>query len=91
VRVGLRHVAEPRADLERLVGDVEAEHAHAAAVRLHEAEQRLEHRALPRAVRPEQADRAGAELGAHVAQRGGPAVGDGDVVEADDGVGHLPL
>ena len=69
LRVVLRHVADARADFERRLGHVEIEHADAAGVRLDEAEQRLEHRALPGAVRAEQADRPGRKRGRHVRQR----------------------
>ena len=69
VRVALRHVADPRADLERRVGDVEPEDAHPSALGHEEPEQRLDHRALAGAVRPEQAHRAGGKRRRHVAQR----------------------
>ena len=62
VRVVLRHVADARADLQRRLGDVQAEHAHASLARRDEAEQRLEHRALAGAVGAEQADGALGEV-----------------------------
>ena len=46
---------EIRALLEGLPRDVHVEHFHAAVVGRQQAEQRLEHRALARAVRPEEA------------------------------------
>ena len=58
VGVALRHVADAGPDLERRLRDVEAQHAQPAALRHDEPEQRLEHRALAGAVRPEQADGA---------------------------------
>ena len=54
-----------------LLGDVQAEHGHAPVGRLDEPEQRLQHRALAGAVRPEQADRAARELRADALQRAG--------------------
>src|SRR5262249_47234149 len=84
VRVGLRHVADARADGERRFRDVEAEHAHAAALGHEKPEQRLEHRALAGAVRPEQADRARRERRRHVAHRAIFSVGDGHALERDD-------
>ena len=56
VRVALRHVADARADRQRRLRHVHVEHGHPPLVRLDEAEQRLEHRALAGAVGPEQAD-----------------------------------
>ena len=59
VRVALRHVADARADLQRLLGDVQARaRVMRPSVGLDEAEQRLEHRALAGAVGAEQADGA---------------------------------
>jgi hypothetical protein len=46
VRVVFRHVADARADGERRVRHVQPQHAHRPLVRLHEPEQRLQHRAL---------------------------------------------
>ena len=88
LRVVLRHVADARADLERRHGDVEIEHADAAAVGLDEAEQRLEHRALAGAVRPEQADRPGRKRRGDVGQRPLGAVAHADPLENGDGFGH---
>ena len=51
VPVVLRHVAEPRAHLERPLRDVKPEHLELARRGRNEAEQRLEHRALAGAVR----------------------------------------
>ena len=39
VRVGLRHVPDPRADVLRLLGDIQPEHPHLAAIGLQEPEQ----------------------------------------------------
>src|SRR5207249_4314157 len=84
VPVGLRHVADARANLERRSGDVETEHAHLSAIGRDETEQRFDHRALPGAVRAEQSDGAAGERGRHVAQRRVPAVHHGYGVERDD-------
>ena len=55
-------------------------------VRLDEAEQRLEHRALAGAVRSEQPDGAALEARADVLERLVLAVDDRDAIELDDGL-----
>ena len=67
------------------VGDVEAEHGHAALVRLDEAEQRLDERALAGAVGAEQADRARQKVGGDVLERPVLAVANADAIALDDG------
>src|SRR4029079_4424979 len=84
VRVVFRHVADAGADGERRLRHVETEHGHAAAVRLHEAEQRLEHRALARAVRPEQADGPFGECSGDVLEGLVLSVDDGYVIQLYD-------
>ncbi len=84
--VALWHVPDPRANLERRDRDVEIEHAHPAALRHEEAQQRLDHGALAGAVRPEQPDGSRRKRRGHVAQRDALAVGDGHAFERDDGV-----
>jgi hypothetical protein len=85
VRIALGHVADAAADLERRLCHVETEHAHAAARRHDEPEQRLDHRALAGAVRAQESHRAGRKRRRHVAQRRVLAVLNGHVFERDDG------
>jgi hypothetical protein len=85
VPVGFRHIADAAADLERRGLHIVAEHAHVAAVGRDEAEQRLQHRALARAIGTEQADGARLEHGADVAQRPIAAVFHADAIELNDG------
>src|SRR5438094_7547770 len=84
VPVGLRHVADARANLERRSGDVETEHAHLSAIGRDETEQRFDHRALPGAVRAGRSKAAAGDRGRRVAQRRVPAVHRGYGVERDD-------
>ena len=86
VRVAFRHVPDAGADLERRGGDVQAEHAHLAAVGHDEPEQRLDHRALAGAVRAEQTHGSGAERRRHVAQRLVAAVRHRYRIQRDDRV-----
>src|SRR3982750_3151443 len=64
---------------------VEIEHFHLPLCRLHESEQRFDHRALAGAVRAEQADGAGRELGRDVAERPLPAIADTNAVKGHNG------
>jgi hypothetical protein len=73
-----------RADRERRLRDVEVEHGHPALIRLHEPEQRLEHRALARAVRSEQPDRPFREFRGDVLEGLVLAVDDGDAIQLYD-------
>jgi hypothetical protein len=85
--VAFRHVPEARPDLQRTLGDIQAEHRHAPLVRLDEPEQRLQHRALPGAVRAEQADGAARELGGDALERLVLPVHDRHAVEPHHGRG----
>ncbi len=84
VRVALGHVADVGTNLHRPFGDVEAQHGHASFVRLHEAEQSLQHGALASAVRAQKADRAAREPRSDVLERLVLAVDDRDAIELDD-------
>ena len=86
VSVAFRHVADAGADFERPMRHVKAEHRHAPLGRLDEAEQRLQQRALPRAVGAQQAHGPRIEPGGHFLQRAIGAVDDRDTVEVHHGL-----
>jgi hypothetical protein len=83
VRVALRHVADPRANLDGRLGNVQAQHPHPTLFRLDESEQGPDHRALAGAVRSEQADRAGRKDRGHRFERELRPVANAHVVEDD--------
>jgi hypothetical protein len=64
--------------------DIEAEHAHLAAVGWEQAQQGLDHRAFPGPIGAEQAHGAARKGGIDIAQRPLPAIADADTLEFDD-------
>jgi hypothetical protein len=84
VRVAFGHVPDARADRQRRLCHVHLEDGHPAPIRLHEPEQRLQHRALARAVGPEQADRPFRKFRGDVLEGLVLSVDDRDVIQLYD-------
>ena len=89
--VVLRHVAEPRPDPDRVVGDVDAAHLDAPCARMGEAEQQPERRRLAGAVRSDETDPAPRQVDREVVEGDDARVALGHAVDAEEGGFHDPL
>src|SRR4028118_2010965 len=83
-RIALGHVADEAANLFGVGRDVLTEDARRARVRGMKAQERVDERGLPRAVRAEQADGAAIERAAQVLQDRTPAKGHAQTVEINN-------
>ena len=81
----LRHVAEPRAHADRVVGHVDAADLDAAVGRVRESEQDPERRGLAGTVRADETDPTARHLDVEVVERGDVAVALGEPVDAEEG------
>ena len=85
--VVLGHVAEPRADADRVAADVDAAHLDRPCGRVGEAEQQPEHRRLAGTVGADEADAAPRHLDGEVVERGGAGIALRDVIDANQAPG----
>src|SRR5690349_20612613 len=72
------------ANLQRRSPDVETQDSHFTAIGCQQAQQSLDHRALARSIRTEQADGTAGKRRAHIAQRPLGSIADADMLQIDD-------
>ena len=89
--IGLRHVADPLADLDAVGAGIEAEHGRLAVGRIGQAEQCPDKRRLAGAVRAEQADAGAGNVEGQVAESSVPPEAFGQIGDRDDRSSLLTL